>query len=84
MGFRGGLLDKLFASCQATERGLIDDLLSDAAPRFYGASLAPQHRQETLRVYATSMDRRVQRAACEVAATTAEARDLPECTTSRQ
>lgn len=80
-GFGGGVLAGLFTSCQAAEHNRIDDIRLGGAPRwgFYGASMAPQHRRETLRVYATAMDNRVHNAACEVAATTPEARDIPEC-----
>jgi len=85
-GFGGGFLAKLLTSCQSIERYRIDDLRSGAAPRwgFYGASMAQQHRRETLRVYATAMDHGVHRTACEVAATISEARDFPECTGSRE
>jgi hypothetical protein len=78
-GFGGEFLAKLFRSCQARDRSLIDDIRSGAPPRFYGSSLAPRHRRETLCVYAAAMDPGVHRVACEVAATTPEARDIPEC-----
>lgn len=80
-GFAEDLLDKSFTSCRAMERYRIDDLRPGGEARwgFHGASMAPQRRRETLRVYATAMDRRVHRAACEAAARIPEADDLPEC-----
>lgn len=83
-GFRGGYLDNRFTSCQASEGYRIRRLWSDAEARtgFHGARTAPQHRRETMRVYASAMDRGVRRAACELAAAIPEARDLPECTGS--
>jgi hypothetical protein len=80
-GFGGGFFDRLFTSCQAVDHNRIDELRLGGAPRwgFYGASMAPQHRRETLRVYASAMDNEVHSAACEVAATAPEAPDIPEC-----
>ncbi len=71
-GFGGELLAKLFTSCQARDPGLLDDFSSGVAPFWYGSSLAPEHRRETLRVYASAMDLGVWHAACEVAAQTPE------------
>jgi hypothetical protein len=66
--------------CESLDRSLIDDLRSGAPPwGFYGWSMAPEHRRETYRVYASAMDPQVNTAACEVAATIAEARNIPEC-----
>lgn len=72
---------KAAGSCEAQDRGLISAIRSDAPPRrgFYGWSLTPEHRRESMRVYASAMDFPVHLAACEVAATMAEARDIPEC-----
>jgi len=85
-GFGGGLLADLFTSCHVAEHNRIDDLQSGGGPRwgFYGASMAPQHRRETLRVYATAMDNEVHNAACEVAATIPEARDISECSAPKR
>jgi hypothetical protein len=80
-GFGGDFLAKLSRSCQAGDSSLIDDIRSGA--RFYGSSLAPRHRRETLRVYAAAMDPGAHLAACEVAAKTPEARDIPECSGGR-
>jgi len=83
-GFREDFLARMFTSCKAVERYKVDDIRSGEAPRFgfYGASMAPQHRRETLRVFASAMDHEIQRTACGVAAATWEVRDLPECTRS--
>jgi hypothetical protein len=83
-GIGGDFLVKVFAGCESQDRDLIGDLRSGAPPRgFYGWSLTPQHRPETMRVYASAMDPGVHLVACEVAATTPEARDIPECSAPR-
>jgi hypothetical protein len=80
-GIRGDLVARALSSCEAQSRGLISDIRSGIPPRrgFYGWNLTPQHRRETMRVYASAMDPKVHLAACEVAAATTEARDIPEC-----
>lgn len=85
-GFGGPLLARLRASCQAGQRSRIEDLRSGDAPRigFYGASLSPPHRRETLRVYIAAMDQEVHRAGCEIAEATSGAGEFPECTDSRK
>ncbi len=85
-GFGGALLADLFTSCHVAEHNRNHDLRSGGTQRwdFYGANMAPQHRRETLRVYATAMDNEVHNAACEVAATIPEARDIPECSASKR
>jgi hypothetical protein len=84
-GFGGGFLVKALRGCASQDRRLIGDLRCGAPwPRgFYGWSLTPQHQRETMRVYASAMDPGVHLAACEVAATTQEARDIPECSVPR-
>lgn len=83
--FGGVVLAKMFTYCQEAERHHLDDLRSGTTGRigFYGASMSPQHRRETLRVYASAMDDNVHRVACEVAAAISESRDLPECSGAR-
>jgi hypothetical protein len=85
-GIGGDFLAKALRSCESQDLGLIGDLgRGDRWPQgFYGWSLAPQHRRETMRVYASAMDPGVHRVACEVAATTPEARDIPECLPPRE
>ena len=85
-GFGASFLAGIRASCLAGEGSRIDHLRPGTALfwSFLGASMAPQHRRETLRVYATAMDEAVRRAACQVVATASEARDLPECAVSRK
>lgn len=85
-GFGADYLVKRFESCQARSRDLIYDFRSKTIPPwgFYGSNLAPQHRRETLRVYATAMDPVIQRRACEVAALTPGAGDIPECADRRK
>jgi hypothetical protein len=82
-GIGDGLVARAFGSCEAQSRGLISDIRSDAPPRrgFYGWNVSPEHRRETMRVYASAMDAKVHVAACEVAAKTVESRDIPECST---
>lgn len=84
-GFGGDFLAKVLAGCEAGDHALIEDLRSGApaAQRFWGWSLTPQHRRETMRVYASAMDPEVHVVACEVAATTPEVRDIPECSAPR-
>ena len=74
-------LVRKFRSCEVGDRDLAADLTSGnlSRSRFGGWSLTPPRRRELLRVYASAMDHRVHLAACEVAATTSEARDIPEC-----
>ncbi len=73
-------LDRRLHSCQKLMHYWIGNLQPGAAQRwaFHGASMAPQHRRETLRVYASAYNPKVRRAACEAAATL-ETRGLPEC-----
>ena len=79
-GIGGEFLVRVLGSCESQDRGLIGDLRSGVPPRgFYGWSLAPEHRRETMRVYASAMDPQVHMTACEVAATMTEARNIPEC-----
>jgi len=80
-GIGDGLVASAFRSCEAQSRGLVSAIRSGALPSrgFYGWSLTPEHRREAMRVYASAMDLPVHLAACEVAATMAEARDIPEC-----
>lgn len=80
-GIGSGFVARAFGSCAAQSRGLISDIRSNATPRrsFWGWNLTPEHRRETIRVYASAMDPQVHMAACEVAATTTEARNIPEC-----
>jgi len=71
-------------SCEAQERELIRRLRSNDLPLrgFYGWSLTPEHRRDAMRVYASAMDLEFREAACEIAATMPEARDIPECPVS--
>ena len=80
-GFGSDFLVKALGSCESLSRGLIGSLRSSdlSGGRLYGLPLSPKHRRETIRVYASAMDPGVRLAACEVAATTPEARDIPEC-----
>ena len=80
-GIGGDFVARAFGSCEAQSRGLISDIRSDAPPRrgFWGWSLTPEQRRETMRVYASAMDPQVHLAACEVAAATTDARNIPEC-----
>lgn len=77
----GSSVAKRLVGCETEADGLISDIRSDSSPccRFYGWSVASEHRRETMRVYASAMDERVHVAACEVAARTAETHDIPEC-----
>lgn len=70
------LLSKRFLSCRAGERELIDDVRSGRVQwwDYRGARLTEARRRETLRVFASAMDRNVHRAACEVAEGS-----IPEC-----
>jgi hypothetical protein len=82
----GGIEDRFvaraFDSCQAASPRLINDIRSIMSRGdSFGASVSPKHRRETMRVYASAMDPKVHSAACEVAAKTVEARDIPECST---
>lgn len=80
-GIGGDFLMKKFRSCEVADSGLAADLRTGnlSRSRFGGWTLAPPHRRELLRVYASGMDHQVHLAACEVAATTSEAQDIPEC-----
>jgi hypothetical protein len=80
-GAGGDFLMRKFRSCEVADRDLAADLISGnlSRSRFGGWILSPPHRRELLRVYASAMDHQVHLAACEVAATTSEARDIPEC-----
>lgn len=79
--FGGDFLAKLFRSCQPGVRAVIEDVRSGRPPQwgFFGSNRDPKNRREALRVYAAAMNVEVHRVACEVAATTPEARDIPEC-----
>jgi len=76
-------LMRKFRSCEVADRDLGAELISGdlSRSRFGGWSFSPPHRRELLRVYASAMDHQVHLAACEVAAATSEARDIPECAT---
>lgn len=80
-GFQRDYLIKLEQSCGRKSRTLIDYFRSGApAPiYFYGSSQTPPGRRETIRVYASAMDPEVRRAACQLAATVPDTRDIPEC-----
>jgi hypothetical protein len=75
------VLTKAFKRCEAETQELILRLRSNDLPQrgFYGWSLTPEHRRGAMRLYASAMDPEFQNAACEVAATMPEARDIPEC-----
>ncbi len=77
----GDFMVKRLCSCESLDRRLIADLSagSEWTRGFFGWSMAPQHRRETMRVYASAMDPGVHHVACEVAAQTQAARDIPEC-----
>jgi hypothetical protein len=79
--FEGDLLAKLNQNCEATNRRLIS-LFRSGAPvpqEFYGSSQTPPQRRETMRVYSSAMDPEVRLAACELAATMPDTRDIPGC-----
>lgn len=80
-GIGDGFVARASGSCAAQSPGLINDIRSDGPPRrgFWGWNLTPEHRRETMRVYASAMDPQVHMAACEVAAARTETRNIPEC-----
>jgi hypothetical protein len=80
-GIGGDFLMRKYRSCQVADRYLATDLLSGklSRSRFGGWSFDSPHRREMLRVYASAMNHDVHLAACEVAAKSPEARDIPEC-----
>jgi hypothetical protein len=80
-GIGGDFLIKKFKSCEVADRDMAAYLRSGdlSRSRFGGWSLSPPHRRELLRVYASATDHQVHLAACDVAATTSEAQDIPEC-----
>ena len=80
-GIGAGFVARLFDICEAQSRELISDIRSGAPPRHGvdGWRLTPNYRRESMRLYASAMGPPVHLAACEAAATTAEARDIPEC-----
>jgi hypothetical protein len=83
-GIGGDFLAEMFRNCEVADRGLAAGLRSgDLSSRFGGPWFAPPHRREMLRVFASAIDHHVHVAACEVAAATPEARDIPECTAPR-
>jgi len=61
-GFAGDFLGKLFLSWKERGSDRINDIRSGTAS-FVGASFAPQHRWENLRVYASAMDEGIREAA---------------------
>ncbi len=77
----GDYLLKKRRSCEVADNRLAADLRTGnlSRSRFGGWTLAPPRRRELLRVYASGMDYQVHVAACDVAATTSEAKDIPEC-----
>ena len=76
---------RALGSCEAQSQDLIRSLRSNDLPTlgFYGWTLTPERRREAMRVYASAMDPEFHVAACEVAATMPEARDIPECSAPR-
>jgi hypothetical protein len=79
-GIEDRFVARAFDSCQAASPHLINDIRSIVSRGdAYGASVRPKKVRETLRVYASAMDAEVHLAACEVAAKTLEAHDIPEC-----
>jgi hypothetical protein len=67
--------------CKALNSGFIRDIRQGTEHNggFLGSNLSPQHRRETMRVYASAMDADVHAAACEAAARLPDCQDLPEC-----
>ena len=84
-GIGGGLAAKALRTCEAEMQDLVRQLRSDDLPTngFYGWSLTPETRRIAMRLYASAMDPEFRVAACEVAATMPEARDIPECSDPR-
>jgi hypothetical protein len=72
------------ARCEAGEGDTIGWLrTNDWRSPGYDANkpVMAEQRRLAMRLYASSMDRRLREAACEAAATMPEARDIPECAT---
>ena len=80
-GIADGAVTKVLTRCQTETRELIRHLRANDLPQrgFYGWTLTPERRRLAMRLYASAMDPEFQVAACEVAATMPEARDIPEC-----
>lgn len=78
-GIGGDFLRKKFSSCRVADRDVRAALRSGdlSRSRFGGWKLS--HRREALRVYASAMDNAVHLAACDLAARTSDAADIPEC-----
>lgn len=75
------VLARALTSCEARAGDALralqsnDQLFNDPS----GWERMPGYRREVMRVSASAMDAEVHKAACEVAATMPEARDIPEC-----
>jgi hypothetical protein len=80
-GIAESFVTRALRSCEAQERALIRQLHSNDLPLrgFYGWRLTPEHRRNAMRVYASPMDPEFRDAACRLAATMPEARNIPEC-----
>lgn len=85
-GITGSFVTRVLDGCEAEERDQIRRLRSNDLPMrgFYGWSLTPEHRRGAMRLYASAMDLEFHVAACEVAASMPEARDIPECSLPRR
>jgi hypothetical protein len=76
-----GLVAGLVSKCTAAGEYWLENLREGKLPQYYFADLnsSADHRREAMRVWASALDREVRDAACKLAVTMWEARDIPEC-----